>query len=120
MGVKGSPFLYAATAPLAIMHATNREIICRHAPVYTSTESSATPLAKSISITPEGNNEINTNPPKNVPRMLPAELRAESLPTTAPEELTFCIASLATNGETIPSRRLDGAKMTVAEITEAT
>ena len=69
-------------------------------------------------ITPDGNSEISTKPPKNVPRMLPAEFRAERRPTTAPELSTFCIASLATNGETIPSRTEAGAKIIAAAKTE--
>ena len=64
-----------------------------------------------MSITPEGNNEISTKPPMNVPKMLPALLSAESLPTTAPELFTSCIASRTTKGDTIPIKTLGRAKI---------
>ena len=74
---------------------------------------------RSIRITPEGNNEINTKPPKNVPSMLPAEFKADNLPTTPPDFSTFFIARRATNGETIPNKTLGPAKMRTEPATDA-
>ena len=53
-----------------------------------------------------------------VPKMLPAEFNALKRPTMAPEEFTLCMARRATNGETIPSKILEGAKIINAENTE--
>ena len=89
-------------------------IIFLQTPVYTITESRAVMLATNISITPDGKSEISTNPPMNVPRILPAAFMADNLPTTAPELFTSCMASLATKGETIPRRRLPGANIASA------
>ena len=85
--------------------------------MYVKTESKAKPLATNINITGDGNNEIKTKPPKNVPNILPAEFKADRRPTTAPEEFTSCIASRATNGDTIPSSKLAGAKIITLAMT---
>ena len=76
-------------------------------------------LDKNIRITPEGSSEIKTKPPRNVPKMLPAEFKALSLPTTAPDESTLRIAKRATNGDIIPSKILEGAKIIKDDRTEA-
>jgi hypothetical protein len=71
------------------------------------------------SIVLDEKNEISTNPPRNVPTMLPADDSAENLPTMPPDEATLRIASLVIKGDTMPIKRLGAAKRTADAATEA-